>query len=193
VSHRDGASHAHGSFPEDFPNDPKEIDMQSTLDTARVEAFAGRMLGDLGATVTGALVYLGDRLGLYRALASGPVTSAELAERTGTAERYVREWLANQAASGYVLYEPATQRFALPAEHAAVLADETSPAFMAGGFGSGKLWLPSPWLRGEGRTSGEGIVKCSRWSHRSTGNGMVRRTDRVNWGPSVAGGQGLAA
>jgi SAM-dependent methyltransferase len=111
--------------------------MQETIDLNRVEAFAGQMLGDLGATVSGALVHLGDRLGLYRAMAAaGPLTSQELADRTGTAERYVREWLGNQTASGYVHYDRESGRYVLPPEHAAVLADETSPAFMVGGFGA---------------------------------------------------------
>jgi len=111
--------------------------MQHTLDPERIEAFAGQILGDLGATVSAALIYLGDRLGLYQALTEvESATSTELAARTGTTERYVREWLANQAAAGYLTYEPETCRYRLPAEHAAVLADETSAAFMAGGFHS---------------------------------------------------------
>lgn len=108
---------------------------QTTIDTERVEAFGGRILGDMGTSITSALVVLGDRLGLYEALAKrGSSTSETLAAETGTAERYVREWLANQAAAGYVDYDPATQRYTLPVEHAAVLADETSPAFLVGGF-----------------------------------------------------------
>jgi SAM-dependent methyltransferase len=110
--------------------------MQTTLDPARVEAFAGRILGDLGTTMSGALIYLGDRLGLYRALAEAPATPDELADRAGLAERYVREWLGNQAAAGYVTYDARSDRYTLPAEHAAVLADEGSPAFLAGGFTS---------------------------------------------------------
>ncbi len=109
--------------------------MQTTLNPDRVQAFAGKLLEELGATVTGALIHLGDRLGLYRALAaSGPVDSARLAELTGTNERYVREWLGNQCAAGLIEYRPASRTYFLPPEHAAVLADEDSPAFMAGGF-----------------------------------------------------------
>ena len=109
--------------------------MQQTLDTQRVQTFAGQLLGDLGATISAALIHVGDRLGLYRALAeAGPLSSAELAQHTSTSERYVREWLANQCASGYLEYQPETQTYLLPAEHAAVLADEQSPAFMVGGF-----------------------------------------------------------
>jgi SAM-dependent methyltransferase len=109
--------------------------MQATMDMERNEQFAGRVLGDLGAAVSAALVYLGDRLGLYTALAeAGPLTPSELAERCSIGERYAREWLANQAASGYVEYASCTGRFHLPEEHAAVLADETSPFAMIGGF-----------------------------------------------------------
>lgn len=103
------------------------------FDQDKCNAFVGKMVGDVGATLTGALVIIGDRLGLYRALAEhGAMTSAELAERTGTHERYVREWLANQAASGYLEYDAATRRFILPPEHQPVLADESSPVLLCG-------------------------------------------------------------
>ncbi|MEO6835224.1 MAG: class I SAM-dependent methyltransferase [Candidatus Tumulicola sp.] len=91
------------------------------------------MIGDVGAAITGALVIVGDRLGFYRVLAAkGPMTSVDLAAQTGTHERYVREWLANQAASGYLTYDPATKAFTLPPEHAPMLADENSPVLMCG-------------------------------------------------------------
>jgi SAM-dependent methyltransferase len=106
-----------------------------TIDEAKVEQFVGQALGELGATLNAALVVIGDRLGLYKAMAdSRPVTAAELADRTGTNERSVREWLNAQAAGGYVSYEPQTERYVLPPEHAVVLADESSPAFMPGAF-----------------------------------------------------------
>ena len=106
-----------------------------TAEQARVDAFIGRMLGDMGATATAALVVVGDRLGLYKALAAGGPTSArDLARRTGTAERYIREWLAAQSAAGYVTYDAETDRFHLEPEQAMVFADEKSPAFMAGFF-----------------------------------------------------------
>ena len=105
----------------------------AAFDEAKMQAFVGKMVGDIGATLTGALVIIGDRLGLYRALSEhGPQTSAELAKQTGTHERYVREWLANHAASGYLEYDPATERFTLPAEHRPVLSDETSPVLLCG-------------------------------------------------------------
>ena len=93
----------------------------------------GQAVGELGATLNAALVVIGDRLGLYKAMAgAGALTPAELAERTGTSERYVREWLNAQAAGGYVTY--ADGRYTLPPEHAVALADEDSPAFLPGAF-----------------------------------------------------------
>ncbi len=105
------------------------------IDEAKLEAFAGQAVVDMGAAISGLLVHIGDRLGLYKAMAgSGPVTSSELARRTGTAERYVREWLANQAAGGYVVYHQADASYELPAEQAMVVADEDSPMFLGGAF-----------------------------------------------------------
>jgi SAM-dependent methyltransferase len=99
------------------------------------EPFIERAFSDFVAAISLPMVALGDRLGLYKAMAgAGPLTPADLARRTGTAERYVREWLSQQAAGGYVTYDGATGRFALPDEHAAVLADEVSPLFLAGAF-----------------------------------------------------------
>lgn len=104
-------------------------------DPARLESFMGKMVGDMGAAATASLVILGDRLGLYKALAdAGPSTSAELANKTDTHERNVREWLAAQAAAGYVDYDSKSSRFSLSPEQAMVFADEGGPAFMAGGF-----------------------------------------------------------
>jgi SAM-dependent methyltransferase len=100
-----------------------------------VQAFVHKAFGDIAGALTSAMVVLGDRLGLYRALAgTDGFSPAELAERTGTAERYVREWCAAQAAAGYVTYDPATGRYSLPDAHAAALADEDSAAFVLGGF-----------------------------------------------------------
>ncbi|WP_200937187.1 MULTISPECIES: class I SAM-dependent methyltransferase [unclassified Phenylobacterium] len=105
------------------------------VDQSKLEAFQGKMLGDMGAAVSAALVILGDRLGLYKAMAQGgPMTSLQLASATGTTERYVREWLAAQAAAGYVDYDPVKSEFSLTPEQAMVFADEGGPAFMAGGF-----------------------------------------------------------
>ena len=105
------------------------------IDGGRMEALAGRMIADLGGAWSVPLVRMGERLGLYRSLhGDGPATSAELAGRLGLDERYVREWLGHQAASGYVEYEPETARFSIPAEQAAVFVDEDSPFFMMGAF-----------------------------------------------------------
>jgi SAM-dependent methyltransferase len=104
-------------------------------DQAKLDEFIGKLLNDMGAAATAAMVLIGDKLGLYKALAEGgSLTPSELAARTGTAERYVREWLAAQAAAGYVQYRPDTGTYAMTTEQAMVLADDTSPAFMAGGF-----------------------------------------------------------
>jgi SAM-dependent methyltransferase len=103
------------------------------LDMDKVGAFAQQVAGALTGAATTAMVVVGDELGLYRALASaGPLTPAELAAKTATHERYVREWLAQQAAAGFLGYDTATGAFTLPPEHAAVLADDNSPAAMAG-------------------------------------------------------------
>ena len=97
--------------------------------------FVFRAVDEVGATLNAALVVMGDKLGLYRALAgSGGLSPAELAERTGTAERYVREWLNAQAAGGFVAYEPDSGRYTLPPEQTVALTDESSPAYLPGFF-----------------------------------------------------------
>jgi SAM-dependent methyltransferase len=107
--------------------------MGATIDQARLEAFMGRAVTDLAAAESAVACYVGDRLGLYRALAaSGWVTAGELAGATGTNERLVLEWLRNQAAGGYVEHDG--ERFSLPPEHAAALADSGSPVFIGGVF-----------------------------------------------------------
>lgn len=105
------------------------------VDEARLDAFMGQFVADLGATMHAATVVIGDKLGLYKALdAAGPSTPTELAARTGTTERYVREWLRGQAASNYVMYDPAAGTYALSEEQAFALAQEGSPAFIPGAF-----------------------------------------------------------
>jgi 2-polyprenyl-3-methyl-5-hydroxy-6-metoxy-1,4-benzoquinol methylase len=104
------------------------------MDEDKLMAFVGQAVGDVGAMLGGAMVVIGDKLGLYRAMrGTGPMTSAELASATGTSERYVREWLSAQAARGYVTYE-GDGRFNLPDEHAIPLTDETSAACVIGAF-----------------------------------------------------------
>jgi hypothetical protein len=105
------------------------------IDTDKLMGFVFRAVDEVGATLNTALVVMGDRLGLYRAMAgAGPLTPAELAERTGTAARYVREWLNAQAAGGYIDYDPDSSRYTLSAEHAIALTDESSPAYLPGFF-----------------------------------------------------------
>jgi len=111
------------------------IEQPVEIDTDKLMQFVFRAVDEVGATLNTALVVLGDRLGLYRALAgAGPLSPAELAERTGTAERYVREWLNAQAAGGYVEYDPDGGRYTLPPEQAVALTDPDSPAFLPGFF-----------------------------------------------------------
>lgn len=130
----------------------------AAFDQTKFNDFLGKMLGDVGATITGALVVLGDRLGFYRALAAeGPMTSAELAAKTGTHERYVREWLSNQAASGYVTYDSSSRRFTLPAEHAPMLADENSPVLLCGLYQIAQVLFADEGKIAEAFRSGKGF------------------------------------
>jgi SAM-dependent methyltransferase len=107
------------------------------IDQAKLEAFMGQAVTDMGAIISAPLMVIGEKLGLYKAMAhAGPLTSAEIAERSGAAERYVREWLGNQAAGGYVTYDPETDRYTLPDEQALALADEDSPFYILGIYDS---------------------------------------------------------
>lgn len=107
------------------------------VDTDALMQFVFRAVEDVGATLNTALVVMGDRLGWYRAMAgAGPLEPDELASRTGTAERYVREWLNARAAGGFVEYDPDTGGYTLPPEQAVALTDENSPAFLPGFFES---------------------------------------------------------
>jgi SAM-dependent methyltransferase len=159
----------------------------------KVDALVGRLVGDLGATVSAALIVLGDRLGLYKAMSDGePVTSAALAERTGLKERYVREWLSAQAASNFIEYDPATETFSLSPEQALAFADEASPAFFAGAFEIAQsIWLDEPKIAEAFRT-GSGVG----WHEHSTC--LFRGTERFfrpgynanlidNWIPALSG------
>jgi 2-polyprenyl-3-methyl-5-hydroxy-6-metoxy-1,4-benzoquinol methylase len=105
------------------------------IDEEKLHQFIGQMLGDLGGAASISMVRIGDALGLYRALhAKGSMTCAELAQEVGVNQRYLREWLSQQAASNYLSYEPASGKFTLPPEQAMVFADEDSPVYMMGGF-----------------------------------------------------------
>src|ERR1700722_7451533 len=105
------------------------------IDQDKLHEFLVKAIVDFGATFNAALIRIGDNLGLYKALAAGgQQTSAELAKKTGTAERYVREWLSAQAAGGYVTYDPGAGKFHLSEEQAFAMADESSPVFLPGAF-----------------------------------------------------------
>jgi len=105
------------------------------VDEDKMNAFLGKVVGDFGASLGSILGYIGQKLGLYEALAdSDGLTSAELAEKTETNERYIREWLVNQAAGEYVTYDPASGKYSMLPEQAVALTDETSPFYVGGGF-----------------------------------------------------------
>jgi SAM-dependent methyltransferase len=104
------------------------------IDMNKLNAFVGRFVTDLGAAVHAGMVVIGEKLGLYKALAGRALSSAELAARTKTDERYLREWLASQAAGGYITYDAAADKFSLTEEQAFTLASEDSPAYLPGAF-----------------------------------------------------------
>ena len=128
------------------------------VNEAALHKLMEKMLGDLGAAMGAALVIAGDKLGLYRAIAgAGPIDSVELARKTGCDERYVREWLAQQAAAGYLEYQSATGRYLMTPEQELVFATEGSPAFMPGAFELvGAIIRDEPKIR-EAFKSGRGV------------------------------------
>lgn len=130
----------------------REPDMQ------KLDALVGRLVGDLGAAVSGALVVLGDHVGLFKALADGtPQNAAELAKTTGLKERYLREWLSAMAAADYVTYDEGSDRFSLTPEQALTFAEEDSPAFFAGAFQVAQaMWMDEPKIADAFRT-GKGV------------------------------------
>ena len=134
------------------------IEQPRELDLEKLEQFVFSAVGEVGATLNTALVVMGDKLGLYRALAgAGGLTPVELARRTGVSERYVREWLNAQAAGGYVEYDPASGTYTLPPEQTMALTDEESPAYLPGFFqiALGSV-IDSPRIT-EAARSGEGV------------------------------------
>ena len=105
------------------------------VDPEKLNALAGKFMGDMGGAIMGPSILIGEQLGLYKALGeAGPSSSEELAKRTGVLERYLREWLAAQAAGGYIEYDPKTQKFSMTAEQRFALTDETSPVYIPGAF-----------------------------------------------------------
>jgi len=131
---------------------------ERVLDETRLNNLLGKMVIELGAAANGALILIGDKLNLYKTLAErGPLSSDELAYATGTSERYVREWLSAQAASGFVEYDKDTNKFYMLPEQTAVFADEESPALMTGGFYSvSSIYHDEPKVT-EAFKSGKGI------------------------------------
>lgn len=127
--------------------------------TQEMEQLIGKVIGDMGGAANAALVIVGDRLGLFRALAEiGPATPEELSEHTGTNERMVREWLAAQTASEYVTYDAMTERFSMTPEQAMLFADENSPVYMAGGFYSVASVLESEMRLTDAFRTGKGLA-----------------------------------
>jgi SAM-dependent methyltransferase len=128
------------------------------VNEAKLQAFLARALGDLSAAQGAVLVAIGDRLGLYRAMAgAGPLTAEELARRTATSTRYVAEWLASQACGGYVEYEPRDRTFRLPEEQALALAEEGSRAFLGGAFQTAAGLAKAEALVADAFRSGGGV------------------------------------
>lgn len=163
------------------------------VDSAALDNLLGKVVGDLGGAMSAALVIIGDRLGLYRALAAnGPLAPEELARLTGTSERYVREWLGNQAAGGYVSYDPQTERFFMTPEQAVAFAEEGHPAFVPGGFQIvSAVFKARPRIEEAFRT-GEGLDWCDHDAALYEGTERFFRSSYVahlvsEWLPSLDG------
>ena len=163
------------------------------IDEQKLEAFVLHTATELGAALNAALVTLGDELGLYKAMADGqPVTAAALAQRTGTQERYVREWLNAQAASGFVEYDASGESFVLPAEHAIVLADDDGPASMTGAFRAANGAVAVRERLAERFVNGEGVGWHEHhhdlWHGTASSFAASYRTPLVaEWLPALAG------
>jgi SAM-dependent methyltransferase len=128
------------------------------VDETKLNAFIGKILGDLGGVFSAPLVRMGDKLGLYKALKEqGPMTPADLAAKTNVAERYAREWLSHQAASGYLEYQPATGKFTLPPEQAMVFVEPDSPVYLQPAFDMAAVMLENQPLVEPAFRSGKGV------------------------------------
>jgi len=128
------------------------------MNEEKLNALVGQLLQDLGGGASTALVRIGDQLGIYKALQNaGPMSPTELAQSTGLAERYLREWLSAQAASSYVSYDSDSGKFSLSAEQAAIFADEDSPTFLTPAFDAVAAYLGNQDAVTEGFKTGEGI------------------------------------
>lgn len=147
-----------------------------SIDMNKVEAFAGQVVTDIAATFSGVMTNIGHKLGLYKAMAgAGPVTSQQLADRTGTHERYVREWLNNQVAGGYITFDESTGTYTLPDEHVPVLADDDSPVFLVPALDvASSLWLDEHKFTDVFR-SGQGIAWSDHHHHLFCGSESLFR------------------
>lgn len=166
---------------------------QKPLDMQKVEQFAGQIVLDLSANYSGVMSLLGQELGLYKAMrGAGPLTSAQLAKKTNTFERYIREWLNNQAAGGYVTYDPQSKTYDLPEEHAMVLIEKDSPVLLGPAyFVVSSMWKDKEKLA-EAFKSGSGIGWHEHHHHLFHGVEAVYRTGYLAnlnsaWIPSLAG------
>jgi SAM-dependent methyltransferase len=162
------------------------------MDEAKLMDFVHKAVGDVGALLAGSMVVIGDRLGLYRAMTgAGAMTSKDLAKKTGTSERYVREWLGAQAAAGYITYD-GDDRYTLPDEHAIPLTDETSPACVIGAFETAIGAANATDRIADAFVSGEGIFWGDHDPHVHTGCERFFRPGYVNflttaWIPALDG------
>ncbi len=163
------------------------------MNEAKLNEVIAKAVNEMSVTESGPLIYLGDKLGLYRAMAgAGPLTSQQLADKTGTHERYVREWLNNQAAGGLVDYHPADGTYELSDESAQVWADESSPAFLAGWIEFiASMWadadrLAEAFLTGTGMAWGDHDARLYRGIQRFYAP-LYRRSLVREWIPSLEG------
>jgi hypothetical protein len=158
------------------------------IDEAKLEQFMGQFVQDLGAALTAPMVLIGDKLGLYKAMADGePVTPAQLAERTDCRERYIREWLCQQAASGYVEYDAADGTFRLPPEQAMALADEERPASPAPSSTMAATIKDEPQIAERFRSAGVRVASTTpTCRHRAVLPSRLRQPRRV-WLPALDG------
>ncbi|HEU0289040.1 MAG TPA: methyltransferase domain-containing protein [Nocardioidaceae bacterium] len=163
------------------------------VDEGEVTAFLQKVVADAAAVACATTVSLGDRLGIYTALAkAGPVTPGQLAERTGLSERHLREWLAAQVTSGYVEYDPADRTYSMPPAHAAVLADPDSPTYFAGFFTVAQGIAATEEALAEAYRTGGGIGWDAHPQALSAGVARFRRTTYLHgmvqdWLPSLDG------
>ena len=163
------------------------------MDEQKLHALVGNVLQDLGGAFSVPLVQIGERLGLYQALDdAGPSTVAELAKTTGVAERYMREWLSAQAASNYISYDEATEKFSMTPEQAFILADKSSPFYLAPAFGAAAALQQNEPLVADAFKTGKGVAWGSQTKCLSCAVAQFFRPGYENhlvqaWLPSVAG------